>query len=1015
MRDFCDRLAYLTDPRTFAVNRLPAHAPLEQGEAIALDGKWEFMEYPCPEALDEALLCSGALPRTVDVPGHLQLQGFCGAPQYVNTQYPWDGREALLPPQLPRENPTGLYARAFTLPETLYGRTLRLCFDGAEPCVFVYLNGAFVGYAEDSFTPSEFDVTAFVRPGENRLCAVVPRFCAGNWLEDQDFWRFSGLFRQVTLRALPETYLEDVELTATLSDDFSTGTLRVSARVIAGAPARAVAALSIPGAEETARIALLPGENALSLSLPVPAPRLWTAETPHLYGACLCLRAENGAILCEAMLRAGFRRLTADGGRVLLNGKRLLLNGANRHEWSCARGRAITRAEILSDVLTLKRNSFNAVRTSHYPNQSYFYDLCDEYGLYVIDETNLETHGTWQARGESAHTERALPGDDPAWRAAALDRARSLLERDKNHPCVLFWSCGNESYGGSTLNDMAAYFRARDPGRLVHYEGIFHDRRFPATSDVESQMYTAPDALAAFLAAHPDRPVLLCEYAHAMGNSFGNVDEYAALAGRYPNYLGGFVWDLLDQCFLPPAQCANAQAAGEPADSGDAYRDYRLPDGTFPDWRVGGAYADRPHDEYFCGDGLLFADRTPSPKLREAKFLNQPFALDCRADGIAVTNRQTFAGADAYRFRWTLCEDGAARAEGSFRLDVPAGETRFLPLSLPLDCYAGELTLTCAATLRAPAPYAPAGYEAAFGQSVLRASLRAPVQAAPARLIEGDANYGARSDGALALLSRVTGLLYALRYGTELLASPVRPLFWRAPTDNDLANGFALREARWKLASLYQRATALDARADDCSVRVRYAAAGDVAFSAEYRFFADGSLTIALILPPTPGEPPCFGLELTLPRAFSRIRWYGNAAHCAASDRRNARLLRECESDVQAEYVPYPRPQTNAVKTDVRSMTLCDGDGRGLRVTSDAPFAFSALPWTCHELEAARSAAQLPPPDKTVLSLFGATRGVGGDDTWGADVHRPYRVDASRGLCCAFHIAPAAEGSERTR
>ena len=970
----------MKDPAVFAVNRMDArsdHACVDERGAplpsLSLDGLWGFAYFPGPEELDEALFVSGEPPREIRVPGHMQLQG-CGRPQYTNVAYPWDGREPIAPPDIPKDNPTGLYIRRFTLPQGMPGARTVLRLEGAEPCCFVVLNGQFIGYAEDSFTPSEFDVSAALRPGENRLCVAVPRFCTASWLEDQDFWRFSGLFRGVSLHAETPVYVRDVALTPTPDDTLHSGGLGAEALIVAAEPGRARVTLRC-GEHAAARdIELAEGPNRVTLSLPVPAPLLWSAETPHLYEARLCVEGVDGAFLAEARQEIGFRQFQMRNGLMLLNGKRIVFRGVNRHEWSAARGRAITAEEIEADIRLLKQNNFNAVRTSHYPNQSFFYRLCDRYGLYVIDETNLETHGTWLLRSIGLPGQTPLPDGDPVWRAAVLDRGESMRSRDKNHPCVLIWSCGNESYGGSTIYALSEQFRARDPHRLVHYEGIYHDRRFPGTSDMESRMYARPRAIARYLRRRPKKPFILCEYAHAMGNSFGSVDEYVALEDRYPQYQGGFIWDWIDQGLAREGQDAAATAG---------------------DFAVGGDFCDRPNDRYFCGDGLLFADRRPSPKLLEAKHLYAPLRLTIQKDGVLVENRNLFADTNEFCFEWTLTEDGLPAAQGDFLLDVPPGESGFMPLSLPA-IGEGERVLTCRAVLKSACLWADAGHEAARGQAVLSATRRAAEVLAPAKVFTGMANIGVHMENGRAIVDRLTGLMTSLVMGREYLLSPPVPDFWRAPTDNDRGNGSPHRWRRWKAASLYRRGTPAFVNAKKGSVWALYHCGG-VFYTLRYRFYAADALDIRLRLWPSPGHAPRVGLQLTLPPDFSHIRWYGNSAPEAAADRRNALNLSLNESTVSAQYTPYLNPQDCAGKTDLRYFTLADEEGHTLTLSADQPFSLSALPWTSHELENAPSAAALPPAQKTVLCVAGRQCGVGGDDSWGAPVHKPYRVKTGLG------------------
>ena len=1009
MEHFEKRISYLTDPETFQVNRLSPrsdHPALdEQGEplpALSLNGTWAFRWYTDIRQVESALFAAGELPDLVTVPGHLQLQGYDRL-QYVNTQYPWDGRFSLTPPELPSPNPAGLYRRDFTLPADMAGKALRIRFDGVEPCAFVYLNGTFVGYSEDSFTPSEFDLTALVQPGENRLAVVVPRFCSGSWLEDQDFWRFSGIFRNVTLLGEGPLFIEDAEVKPTLDESLTRGELRVQVKLKSDAPRTVRLRIEMEGGEVKAEketvLTLTKGFGTAAVVLPVQNPRLWSAETPELYDVSITLRDETGAYLAGTRIPCGFRRFEKKGGRLLLNGKPIRFNGVNRHEWNALRGRAIEEADIQRDMVRdiqrdirlMKQNNINALRCSHYPNQSLLYRLADQYGLYVIDETNLETHGTWMVCGKPVPSEKTLPGDKPEWKEAVLDRGRAMLERDKNHPSILFWSCGNESYGGSTLFALAQWFRERDGARLVHYEGIFWDRRYPDTSDVESQMYTTPDAAAQWMAAHPDKPFLLCEYAHAMGNSSGNMEEYTALFDRFPTYGGGFVWDWIDQGLAIPKRGMEQK---------------QKPDGcALPAYESGLAGA-RPTDGYFCGNGLLLSDGTPSPKLTEVKYLYQPLDIKATAAGVTVANRMAFGDAGAYRFHWVWQEDGVEGAAGDFSLRLLPGETAAVGLPLPERAHGGETVLTCSALLEKDTIYAPAGYEVAFGQGVLEEAAPQSGERTPARLIPGDVNLGwAMADGD-ALVQKQLGKLYSFRNGDrEYLLGPVSPCFWRAPTDNDLGFLSPLQWGKWKLSDLYQYPASMEVKAEEGLVTVRYVTPGNGSFTVAYRFYGENGIRLTLTLPPQEGTVPAAGFTFLLPADFSRLRWYGNGMAEAAADRRNARRIGIWESTVEKQYVPYLRPQDCGNKTDVRWLTVSDASGRGLRFSGDVPLTVSALPYTSHELEEAAKMASLPPMEnlppagqKTVVTVCFAKAGVGGDDSWGAPIHSPYLLTLEKGL-----------------
>lgn len=532
----------LKNPEIFQINTCKPHSShihyrsaaecKEQQSSffLSLNGDWKFFYSENLNALPEHFEQVGYDDSnwdTIPVPGHLQTNGY-GQMQYVNTMYPWDGVENCKPGEIPeRFNATGSYIRMVTIPEAFCkDAEIRLVFHGAETAMALWVNGTFVGYHEDSFTPAEFAITDYLNDGENKIAVQVFQRSSGSWLEDQDFWRFSGLFRDVVLYAVPKLHLQDLFVHTDLNDTFSQADVRVDCAFSSTASGTLRAVLTDPNGKLLAEQSMPVTASEQVVAFSVEQPLLWSAEQPNLYHLVLTLQDADGTVLEVVPQQIGIRQFRMENGIMKLNGKRIIFNGVNRHEFSAIRGRAITKEEIRWDIFTMKQNNINAVRTSHYPNQNDFYELCDQYGLYVIDETNMETHGTWQKMGAIAPDEHTLPNDNPHWTNAVLARAAAMQERDKNHPCVLIWSCGNESFGGSNIYAMSEQFRKRDSSRLVHYEGVVNDRRFNQTSDMESQMYPSVAKIEQFLKEHPEKPFICCEYSHSMGNSNGALFKY---------------------------------------------------------------------------------------------------------------------------------------------------------------------------------------------------------------------------------------------------------------------------------------------------------------------------------------------------------------------------------------------------------------------------------------------------------------------------------------------------------
>lgn len=618
-------LTWLDVPQTFRINQLPAHsdhrgyatvAEAQSGQSSlvqSLDGNWDFQFAVDPQHRPVGFYQPDYDRSDFDqlaVPGHIELAGY-GQIQYINTAYPWEGKHYRRPAysmgadQPARgmfsedpENTVGAYVKRFTLQPALQNQRVSIEFDGVEQAMYLWLNGHFVGYAEDSFSRSEFDLTRYLQPGENLLAVEVFKHSTAAFLEDQDMFRFSGIFRSVRLVAKPALHLEDLTIRPTVDVGLTTGTLNLRLQLSAEQQLAGTAVITL---QDAAGQPLWTTERAvagtLTATTTIPHVHLWQHHDPYLYHLQVCLHNAAGDLVEVIPYPVGFRRLEIKNKVIMLNGQRLILNGVNRHEWDAHRGRAVTTADMERDLEIFKANHINAVRTCHYPDQPDWYDLCDQHGIYMMAENNLETHGTWQKMG-AVEPSYNVPGDLPQWQLAVLDRAKSNYEMFKNHPAILFWSLGNESYAGESLAAMDAYYHHVDPTRLTHYEGVFQNRAYAdRISDVESRMYNPPREIEKYLQNSPTKPFLDCEYMHDMGNSLGGMMSYTDLIDRYPMYQGGFIWDFIDQ-----ALWVKDEVTGQPV------------------LRYGGDFDDRHSDYEFSGDGLLFADRTPKPALQEVRY-----------------------------------------------------------------------------------------------------------------------------------------------------------------------------------------------------------------------------------------------------------------------------------------------------------------------------------------------------------------------------------------------------------
>ncbi|MEG2929880.1 MAG: glycoside hydrolase family 2 TIM barrel-domain containing protein, partial [Oscillospiraceae bacterium] len=715
---------------------------------------------------------------------------------------------------------------------------------------------------------------------------------------------------------------------------------------------------------------------------------LWSAEIPNLYRLILRVYTRNGALSEVVPQKIGFRKIEIKDNILLINGKRLVFYGVNRHEFSARNGRAIGREEMEWDIRFLKQNNFNAVRTSHYPNNSLWYDLCDEYGIYLIDEANLETHGTWHLQ----KFEHTLPGAFPQWKLACIDRANSMLQRDKNHSSVVVWSIGNESYGGKTLFEMSEFLRENDGTRPVHYEGVANDRSYPDTSDFESRMYATVDMAEEYMSNHPKKPYILCEYSHSMGNSTGNLFKYTDLVDKYSCYCGGFIWDYIDQAILTK----------------DSFgKDYLA---------FGGDFGDRPSDYNFCTNGLVYADRTPSPKVQEVKYLYQPYVITPDETGATIKSRYLFNDGSDCLLVYSLLKNGYEVKRESYHFEqIPGSEMHYNFFeNLPAD--SGEYSLNVSIVLAVDSPYAPCGHEVAFGQKVFTiGNLPENLPSVPAQIIDGDFTFAVVGDDFSIQYCKKLGRLNSLKYNdVEFIQSPLHtllPNFWRAPTDNDEANGLKSRSACWKIASQYSTLESVKCEEmDGCGVvTALYNLGNGTSCTLVHTIHGDGSIDVCESYSGKENLPelPCFGVSVKLPPTIKNINYYGYGPMENYIDRCKGARLGVFSTTPQDSLSGYVIPQECGNHTGTRKVTLTDDGGNGIVVTSDLPFEFSALPYTCHELENAYRTFELPPIYATVLRLNMRQMGVGGDDTWGARTHPEFLIPSKEDMTFSFTIRTA--------
>ena len=999
------------DPQYFKDGRMDAHSDHtyyrdgEEGQEketsfrYDLNGIWKFhyarnygsaipgfekTEYCCKDWDD------------IRVPAHIQMEGY-DVPQYANVQYPWEGHEDIHPGEIPEHfNPVASYVKYFEVPEKMQGKRLFISFQGAESGIALWLNGHFVGYSEDSFTPSEFELTEYVKEGENKLAAQVFKWTASSWCEDQDFFRFSGIYRDVYLYTVPEVHVYDLQIRAIPDETLSAAALEI--RTNTWGKGEVKITLSRAGETVIEDKKALDGEEIYAWK--VENPVLWSAEDPQLYDLTMEVYNESGELQEVIPQKVGFRRFEMKDGIMTLNGKRIVFKGVNRHEFSSVSGRHVSEEELRKDLKIMKQNNINAIRTCHYPDASLIYELCDEYGIYMIDETNLESHGSWDTAEFTKDYTYVVPHDKPEWLDMMLDRTNSMYQRDKNHAAILIWSCGNESFGGKDIFEMSQFFHKADQTRLVHYEGVCHDRRYNDTSDMESQMYPSVEAIKEFLAKDDSKPFVCCEYTHAMGNSCGAMHKYTDLTDTEPKYQGGFIWDYIDQSIYKKDRY------------GKEFQAY------------GGDFGERPTDYNFSGNGIAYGgNRDASPKMQEVKFNYQNITAEVSADSVKVINKNLFVNTDIFDCKVTVAKDGKVIRKASLATAVAPLSEETYALPLTKEEKAGEYAVTVSFHLKEDKVWAKAGHEVAFGQYVYKVEV--PKKACPegVEVIRSTHNIGVRGAHFEVLFSVLNGGLVSYKYaGKEMIEAIPKPNFWRAPTDNDCGNLMGMRYGQWKIASMYLShkdfqqgpygpGNVPEVEVNEKTVKVTYTYLMPTTPTSEcklsYEVFGDGRVKTTLTYDPVKelGDMPEFGVIFKFNADYDRVEWYGLGETETYSDRKKGAKLGIYANKVADNMARYMVPQECGAKEEVRWAKVTDRKGRGMLFEMDennGPMMFSALPYTPHEMENAMHPYELPEVHYTVVRAAKGQMGIGGDDSWGARTHEEYLLKTDKKMEFSF-------------
>lgn len=1020
------------NPAVYEIGKQPARAtgfPFEsRAKAIAghrtksdrfllLTGLWKFSFSPSADALPTGFEkpdfdVSGW--KEIKVPADWQAEGYDQA-RYFNITYPFPANRPLIPHAT---DPVGSYRRDVELPAGWAGQDVILHIGAAGSAYYVWVNGRKVGYSEDSKLPSEFDVTRFVRPGKNVIAIQVYRWSDGSYLEDQDFWRVSGIEREVFLMAATKTRVRDFFAHAGLDETYRDGKLAVD---VAVTPSKAATTARIVLLDKDDKTQLLTvsapvkpgeGERTVTLTATLPNVRSWSAETPNLYMLLVELYDARGNILQSTWSRIGFRSVAIKNGLVTVNGKPITIRGVNRHEHDPQTFHVVSLESMEHDIQLMKRNNINALRTSHYPNDPRLYELADRYGLYVMDEADIESHHymEWSNNVRPELRGRYQIGFDPAWQGAHVSRVMNMVERDKNHPSVIFWSLGNEAGIGPNFEKAAAAAKARDPGRLISYLGwgtwdSQTEHRPNDYADIYAPMYDSAAKLADYAQNWNYRqPLIECEYAHMMGNSGGDLKDYWDVIYAYPNKLqGGFIWDWVDQSM---------------------YR--KTADGRFY-WGMGGEYGPNPGGELEFGDGLTQSDRTPNPQLFELRKVYAPVqfeGFDAATSRLTVVNRNDFTDLSGYDFGWRIAADGVEVARGDLpALTTPAHGRETIALALPTIKRRpeAEYMLTIVAKARdGRNPATPAGMVIGWEQFALGEVSPVSTAPTPGPVTVADTRGQIRlaASGAELVVDRATGLIDSYSASSAVLLSGGAPNFTRAATDNDIGTKVVATHAAWAQASMVRKVEAIDTRRVDngsAAITVRYLVGDGVArFVTRYTMAGDGSLSVEADLNPLRADlpdPVRVGLTFASPFAFDTLEWYGRGPHESYADRKTGAPIALWRGKIAEQNHDYMRPQETGNKVDVRWMELTRPTGPGLRVEGVAPLSMNALAFPYEDLNrrepGTAKSSDIVPHDHVSLLIDAAQTGVGGDDQWtkGGRALPRYRIPLGP-IHYAFRLKP---------
>ncbi len=1011
------------NPGIFGINKEQPHCTLMPYENLnkavegnrftsryfkSLNSKWKFHLVNNPDGRPKdfyQLDYDVSNWKEIPVPSNWQMQGY-DIPIYLNIPYPFENN----PPFIQKHfNPVGSCRTEFEIPTDWKDRQVFIHFDGVESAFYLWINGEKVGYSQDSRTPAEFNITKYLRAGKNILATEVYRWSDGSYLECQDFWRLSGIYRNVYLFSTPKLHIRDFEVMGDLDEQYRDAVLHISARVHNYAdtaiwnPKIEVTVLDssnkLVGGEITMQgssVYIPPGdESIVKMKAFVKNPLKWSAEIPNLYTVLLTLKDKNGKVLEIESCKFGFRKVELKHGQLLVNGVPILIKGVNRHEHDPDTGHYISRESMIRDIQLMKQHNINTVRTCHYPDDPQWYELCDKYGIYLIDEANIESHGMGYDPDKTF-------ANKPEWKKAHLDRIQRMVERDKNHPSVIIWSMGNEAGDGINFEAASDWIHHRDPSRPVHYERA----QLRPHTDIYCPMYARIEHLVKYASQKQDRPLILCEYAHAMGNSVGNLQDYWDAIEKYDHLQGGCIWDWVDQ------------GLRKKTDDGREF------------WAYGGDFGEERSDWNFCCNGLVLPDRGITPKLLEVKKVYQYIkfkSVNLESGQIEIVNHYDFKKLNNVAIHWELVGDDRKIAKGKFSSpNIPPHQSEKITIdvtSLQPEPDV-EYFLNFSAKTIESEPLIPAGYEIAYEQFKL--PLVAEVHQTNISKLpmleftQTENSIAIKGNNFNILFDNVNGTIASFKFkGMDLIEAGPQPNFWRAPTDNDFGNGMDKRCAVWRIASNHRLIEKIDVQQPDphqIKIEVHFNLPDATSRQRTiYQIFGSGDVIVENHFLPGDKELPelpRFGMTMQIPKAFERVQWYGRGPHENYWDRNTSALVDVYRSTIREQFEPYISPQENGYKTDVRWVAFLNDNGNGLILVGMPLICFSALYYTNEDLtqqsRGTMHTTDLKERDFVFLNLDYRQMGVGGDDSWGARPHPQYSLPAQE-YSYKFRLKPVSK------